>query len=308
MPCLIRVKVVVVSVLGLMLSEKVAVELVESATPVAPAVGVLAVIVGGVVSVTLPQSTRASAQSPWSKLIPSPPSVTTRRSVCALATLTSIVFVARRPGHQRAVVHLGRVREHLEDDRAVGADLVVDADRGLEAAAGAAEEVLHVGGGVHAQALGVGRAVERDREPVTAREAAVALVLLDRPVAARRRGCGEVAHIARAGWGRGGSAAADGGREGPARVGGERVAGQVLDSRGTALDGRRVARARLERGARGECRRARRIVVGHARRQRGRGSLLGQGEGARRQRARVDGTPRRSRSGWSRVRLRSYPA
>ena len=47
---MIKVKVLVVSVLGLIASEKVARRLVESETPVAPAVGVVAVIVGGVVS------------------------------------------------------------------------------------------------------------------------------------------------------------------------------------------------------------------------------------------------------------------
>ena len=63
-PCLISVKVLVVSVAGFIASEKVAVGETERAIPVAPGEGVCAITVGGVVSPPPPpHSTRASAQS-----------------------------------------------------------------------------------------------------------------------------------------------------------------------------------------------------------------------------------------------------
>ena len=68
MPCLTRVKFVVVIVLAFIASEKVAVGLTLVATAVAPGAGVRPVTVGGVVSPPPPpvHSMRAAAQSAWS--------------------------------------------------------------------------------------------------------------------------------------------------------------------------------------------------------------------------------------------------
>ena len=180
-PCWTKVKVLVVSVAGSIASEKVALGETSSATPVSPTTGVVALIVGGVVS--LPHSMRASAQSAWSEEMPSPASVTTSRSSLAPAIETSTSFVAVVPVIAAAVVDLAGVRVHLEDDRAAASDLVVDADARLEAGAGPLQGIAHVGVGMRAEALGVGRAVQGDRVSVGRVRLAVRAVELDRPVA-----------------------------------------------------------------------------------------------------------------------------
>ena len=101
----------------------------------------------------------------------------------------------RGPGHHARIVELRAVGPHLEDDRARRAGDVVDADHGLEAAVPARQRVLDVARPVDAEALGVRRAVQRDRAAVAGRRAAVVPVDLHRPQAVRRRGPRESAQL-----------------------------------------------------------------------------------------------------------------
>ena len=145
-----------------------------------------------------------------------------------------------------------------------------------------ADRVANLGERVRAEPLRVGRAVEGDRNAVSLTGLAVGDVPLDRSPPIRHRGPGDVGEV-----GRGRAARRRRRCERPADVRSERVAGDVLRARRSALDGRRVARARLEVGTRVE--RCGGTRVGDGRGDRRRLSLLDECERGGRQRRRIHG-------------------
>ena len=75
----------------------------------------------------------------------------------------------RKRQRQKRVIRdaLERLWDVLEDDVAVGADFVVDADVGGEGGAAGGDGVADVGEGVDAEAFGVGGAVDLHGDAVT---------------------------------------------------------------------------------------------------------------------------------------------
>ncbi len=272
-----------VRVAGSIGSLKVAVALVPVGWPVAPSVGPRAVIVGAVVSPGGgPEPQVEPGVGPVAVVVPAGAvGVDDEAELAAAGQIDGQGLGRAGPGHDPAVGELDRVGPDLEAERAVAADLVVEADLGRERRA-AGQVVADLGRGVDADALRVDDPGQGQRPAVGGARLAVAAVLLGRPEAVADDRVGEVRQVA------GGPARRCGGRERPAAVGGERVAGDVLDAAGAAADGRDVGRGIGQGGARVEGHGPARTVVGDTRRERRRGALDDEADGGAGQGRRID--------------------
>jgi hypothetical protein len=101
------------------------------------------------------------------------------------------------PRHGAAVVLLCTIGPHLKDRAPISADFIIDADGGVEPAAGGSQCVAHIRRGMHAEALIEGFSIQRQCASVAATPSPIAPILFNWPQATGRCGPAQIAHESR---------------------------------------------------------------------------------------------------------------